>query len=94
VQVAETRSGRSERPTFPCWYKNGFMLGLIWRVFTWLRSFIRSRHDLELEIVALRPLRQQLMILKRRTKRVQVRRSGRLFWVLLRRAWPQWASLF
>jgi putative transposase len=65
------------------------MLGLIWGVFTWLRSFIRSRHDLGLEIVA---LRQQLMILKRRTKRAHLRRSDRLFWVLLRRTWPQWAK--
>src|SRR5258708_4182716 len=30
------------------------MLALIWGVFAWLRSFIRTRHDLGLEIVALR----------------------------------------
>src|SRR5271156_6388500 len=65
------------------------MFVLIWGVFTWLGSFIRSRHDLGLEIVA---LRQQLMILKRRTKRAHLVRSDRLFWVLLRRAWPQWAK--
>lgn len=85
----QNRSGRYERPTFPCWYKNGFMLGLIWGVFTWLRSFIRFRHDLGLEIVA---LRQQLLVLKRRTKRAHLRRSDRLFWVVLRRAWSQWAK--
>src|SRR5580704_4826562 len=66
---------RSQRHTLPSCYKNGFMLGLIWGVFTWLRSFIRSRHDLGLEIAA---LRQQLIVLKRRTKRAH-------FWVLLRR---------
>ena len=65
------------------------MLALIWGVFIWLRSYIRSRHDLGLEIVA---LRQQLMVLKRRTKRARLRRSERLFWVLLRRAWPLWAN--
>jgi putative transposase len=65
------------------------MLALIWGVFTWLRSYVRSRHDLGLEIVA---LRQQLMVLKRRTKRANLRRSERLFWVLLRRAWPLWAN--
>ena len=32
------------------------------------------------------------MILKRRTKRPHLRRSDRLFWVLLCRAWPQWAK--
>ena len=65
------------------------MLALIWGVFTWLRSFIRSRHDLGLEIVA---LRQQLTVLKRPAKRARLRRSDRLFWVLLRRAWPLWAK--
>jgi putative transposase len=65
------------------------MFALIWGVFAWLRSFIQSRHDLGLEIVA---LRQQLIVLKRRTKRAHLRRSDRLFWVLLRRAWPLWAS--
>jgi putative transposase len=62
---------------------------MLWGVFTWLRSFIRSRHDLGLEIVA---LRHQLMILKCRTKRSRLRRSDRLFWVLLRRTWPEWAN--
>ena len=65
------------------------MLGLIWGVFIWLRSFTRSCHDLGLEIVA---LRQQLVVLKRRTKQAHLRRSDRLFWVLLSRAWPRWAS--
>ena len=65
------------------------MLGLICGVFTWLGSFIRSRHDLGLEIVA---LRQQLMVLKRRTKRAHLRRSDRLFWVLLRRVWSKWSN--
>ena len=67
------------------------MLGLIWGVFIWLRSFTRSCHDLGLEIVA---LRQQLVVLKRRTKQAHLRRSDRLFWVLLSRAWPRWASPF
>src|ERR1700720_4428859 len=60
------------------------MLWLMLGLFTWLRSFIRSRHDLGLEIVA---LRQQLVVLKRRTKRARLRRSGRLFWVILSRVY-------
>jgi putative transposase len=56
-------------------------------LFTWLRSFIRSRHDLGLEVVA---LRQQLIVLKRRTKRARLRHSDRVFWVTLRRLWPNW----
>jgi hypothetical protein len=58
------------------------MLRLIWAGFIWLRSFIRSRHELGLQIIA---LRQQLVVLKRRTKRAHLRRSDRLFWVLLPR---------
>ena len=65
------------------------MLALIWGVLTGLGSFFRSRHDLGLEIVA---LRQQLIVLKRRTKRAPLRRSDRLFWVLLRRLWPHWSN--
>jgi hypothetical protein len=63
------------------------MLGVIWSLFMWLGSFFRSHHDLGLEIVA---LRQQLIVLKRRKMRPQLRPSDRLFWVLLRRVWPQW----
>jgi hypothetical protein len=48
------------------------MLWLMLALFTWLRSFVRSRHDLGLEIVA---LRQQLIVLKRRTKRARLRHS-------------------
>ena len=62
---------------------------LILGLFTWLRSFVRSRHDLGLEIVA---LRQQLVVLKRRTKRARLRRSDRLFWVILRRVWSKWSN--
>jgi hypothetical protein len=63
-------------------YKNEFMLWLILGVFTWLGSFIRTRHDLALEIVA---LKQQLIVLKRRTKRRRLRWSDWLFWVIMRR---------
>src|SRR5580704_16369481 len=65
------------------------MIALIWGGFIWLRSFIRSRHDLGLEIVA---LRQQLVVLKRRTKRAHLRRSDRLFWVLRHRVWSKWSN--
>jgi len=65
------------------------MLWLIPAVFTWLQSFVPSRHDLGLEIVA---LRHQLVILKRRTKRARLQRSDRQFWILLRRFWRHWAK--
>jgi hypothetical protein len=55
------------------------MLWLITAVFTWLQSFVRSRHDLGLEIIV---LRHQLVVLKRRSKRARLQRSDRLFWIL------------
>lgn len=36
-------------------------------------------------------LRQQLIVLKRRTKRERLRHSDRVFWVTLRRLWPNWS---
>jgi putative transposase len=62
---------------------------LITAVFTWLPSFVRSRHDLGLEIVA---LQHQLIVLKRRTKRPRLHRPDRLFWILLRHFWPHWGK--
>jgi hypothetical protein len=65
------------------------MLWLTLALFTWLRSFIRSRHDLGLEIAA---LRQQVIVLKRRTKRARLRHSDRVFRVRLRKLRPKWSK--
>src|ERR1700674_981926 len=65
------------------------MLWLITALFTWLQSFVRSRHNLGLEIVA---FRNKLIVLKRRTKRARLQRSDRLFWILLRQFCPHWAK--
>jgi putative transposase len=54
------------------------MLWLVTSIFTWLRSFFRSRHDLGLEIIA---LRHQLTVLKRSTRRARLHPTDRLFWV-------------
>jgi putative transposase len=56
-------------------------------LFTRLRSFLLSRHNLALEIIA---LRQQLIVLQRRSRRPRIQPSDRLFWVVLRRIWPPW----
>jgi len=47
----------------------------------------RSRRDLLLENLV---LSQQLVVLKQRYPRAQVSTSGKLFWVILRRFWPEW----
>ena len=53
-----------------------------------LRSFVRSRLELETEILA---LRHQLAVLQRQAPtRPRLGRADRLLWVLLSRLWPNW----
>ena len=67
------------------------MLGLS-SSFFWVVSylFFRSRHNLGLELVA---LRQQLGVLKRKNPRPRLSQWDRLFWVALRRFWSRWAEV-
>src|SRR5215472_16785073 len=66
------------------------MLRLSLNLFCWFASFFRSRHDLGLELVA---LRQQVGVLKRKNPRPRLGRWYRLFWVALRRFWSRWAEV-
>jgi putative transposase len=52
-------------------------------------TFVRTRHDLGLEILA---LRQQLAVLKRRHPRPHLNNTDRWLWLALRRIWPRWAD--
>ena len=55
-----------------------------------LRSCLRTRAIMQIEILA---LRHQLAVLQRRTKkRPSLRTVDRLLWVLLSRVWAQWRS--
>ena len=65
------------------------MLRLPLSFFWWLAAFIRSRHEVALELVA---LRQQLIVLKRKNPRPRLSQWDRLFWVGLRRFWSRWAE--
>jgi hypothetical protein len=56
------------------------MIPLASTLFSYLLAFLRSRHDLGLEILA---LRQQLAVFKRRRPRPLLKRRDRLFWVAL-----------
>src|SRR6266480_953730 len=56
---------------------------------SYLRSFLRSRHHLGLEVLA---LRQQLAVLKRKHPRPQLRRADRLFWIALSTLWARWSD--
>jgi len=58
-------------------------------LFAYLRAFLRTRHHLGLEILA---LRQQVAVLKRKHPRPRLNNLDRLFWLALRRLWSRWAD--
>jgi hypothetical protein len=60
---------------------------LMLTLLAYLFAFLRTRHDLGLEILA---LRQQVAVLKRRRPRLRLDGVDRLFWIVLRRIWPRW----
>jgi putative transposase len=63
------------------------MLCLLRLLFALLVRSVRSRRHLLLENLA---LRQQLAVLERRCSRPRFSTPDRLFWVILRRLWPEW----
>src|SRR5215469_3288978 len=65
------------------------MIRFLLAFLSWFGAFFRSRHDLGLELVA---LRQQVGGLKPKNPRPQLRLRDRLFWLALRRWWSKWAS--
>jgi putative transposase len=66
------------------------MVAFMLAVIAGVGVFFRSRVCLALEILA---LRQQLAVLKRKRPRPRLNSSDRLFWVLLRRFWPDWKGV-
>ena len=67
----------------------GVMVALVLAVVTYFRAFFVPRHRLALEAAA---LRQQLTVFKRKQPRPRLRHLDRLFWIALRRLWPDWAN--
>jgi putative transposase len=65
------------------------MAGMITLILTGLLRGVRTRRALVLENLA---LRHQLAVLQRAAPRPRLRRSDRLFWVLLSRLWSGWAD--
>jgi putative transposase len=63
------------------------MAGMITLVLTGLLRGIRTQRSLVFENLA---LRHQLAVLQRAVPRPRLRRSDRLFWVLLSRLWNRW----
>ena len=64
-------------------------MGWVQLFFIFLRSLLRCQTELAAENLA---LRQQLAILKERSKRPKLRPRDRVFWVWLRRIWSNWRS--
>ena len=65
------------------------MVHLSFALLAYIRAFLRSRHDLGLEVLA---LRQQVAVLKRQHPRPHLTRRDRLFWVALRSVWHRWSG--
>ena len=63
------------------------MAGMITLILIGLLRGIRTHRALVLENLA---LRHQLAVLQRSAPRLRLRRSDRLFWVLLSRLWSDW----
>lgn len=65
------------------------MLGLLLALLGALRAACRPRASLVVENLA---LRQQLAILRRKTKRPPLLQVDRAFWIVLTRTWSRWAE--
>ena len=65
------------------------MLPLLCALLATARSSLKPQCELALENLA---LRQQLAILKRKTKRPKLNKTDRAFWVALCGLWPDWQS--
>jgi putative transposase len=64
-----------------------FKLLRIMLIYPW--SWLRRRHELALEVLA---LRHQIIVLKRHRPRPKLRCWDRCLWVMLKRAWPGWKT--
>ena len=63
------------------------MIHLLYALLATARPTLKSQRKLALENLA---LRQQLAVLKRTTKRPNLRKTDRAFWVALSRLWKGW----
>jgi putative transposase len=65
------------------------MRTLLSAILAYVSAFVISRHQLAMEVVA---LRQQLAVYKRKQPHPKLRRSERLFWVVVRQMWDYWSG--
>jgi len=65
------------------------MIDLLYALLATARSSLKPQRELALQNLA---LRQQLAILRRKTKRPKLTKTDRVFWVALCGLWPDWQS--
>jgi transposase InsO family protein len=65
------------------------MFALVSALWAYTSSCFHSKHELALEVMA---LRHQIAILKRRTRKPKLRLWDRYLWMALKRAWPRWGD--
>lgn len=65
------------------------MLHLLYPLLATARSSLKPQRELALQNLA---LRQQLAILKRKTKRPKLTNADGVLWVALCRLWPDWQN--
>src|SRR5260370_41028436 len=65
------------------------MFSIISALLGFLLSWFRPKHQLALEVLA---LRHQITVLKRQTRKPRFHLGDRFLWVLLKRYWPDWKT--
>jgi len=70
--------------------KLAFVIQMFLALLHWFCAFLRSRHQLGLELAV---LHQQLAVLKRKNSRPHLSRLDRLFWVFVRQFWRRWSEV-
>jgi putative transposase len=65
------------------------MFAIVFALLSYPWSWFRPKHQLALEVLA---LRHQIMVLQRQTPRPKLRGSDRCLWVTLKKAWPGWKT--
>jgi len=65
------------------------MFEILWMVLIYPLSWLRPKHQLALEVLA---LRHQITVLKRQTHKPKLPHGDRFIWITLKRFWPGWKS--
>ena len=87
--VAETSSRNEVVDSVVFVPKLSAMFAILSALLRCLLSWVRPKHELELENLA---LRHQIAVLHRGVHKPRLQGKDRLFWVVLKRWWPNWRA--